>query len=94
MYIISYDIVSNKLRRKIAKELENYRVRVQYSVFECDLTKSRYNEMYAKLVRLMDGCEEGSILSYELCENCHRKTRVIGIEKKNGKYNRDDVIIL
>ena len=35
MYIVSYDITSNKLRRKIAKELENYGVRVQYSVFEC-----------------------------------------------------------
>ena len=54
MYIVSYDITSNKLRRKIAKELENYGIRVQYSVFECDLDVSRFNEMYKDIIRLME----------------------------------------
>lgn len=94
MYIISYDITSNILRRRIAKELENYGVRVQYSVFECDLTKSRYKELYAKLIHLMDGCEEGSIRFYDICEKCQKRTRVIGVEKKKGKYIRGDVIVL
>lgn len=94
MYIVSYDIASNKLRRKIAKELENYGIRVQYSVFECDLTQKLHKEMYAKLVRLMDGCEDGSIRIYELCENCKAKTRVIGVEKKDEKHARDDTIVL
>lgn len=94
MYIISYDITSNKLRHKIAKELENYSVRVQYSVFECNLDKDRYNEVYAKLVRLMDGVEEGSIRCYEICQTCEKKTRVIGVEKQKPEYTRDDVIVL
>lgn len=94
MYLISYDITSNKLRRKIAKELENYGIRVQYSVFECSLDKTRYREIYSKLIRLMDGVEEGSIRIYEICQNCEKRTRVIGTELNNGKYKRDEVIIL
>ena len=94
MYLISYDITSNKLRRKIAKELENYGIRVQYSVFECSLDKTRYREIYSKLIRLMDGVEKGIIRIYEICQNCEKRTRVIGTELKNGKYKRDEVIIL
>lgn len=93
-YIVSYDISSNKLRRKIAKELENYGVRVQYSVFECDLDNDRYQEMYQKLIRLMNDIKEGSIRFYEVCSECRKKTHIIGIEKAIGKYNRDEVIVL
>ena len=93
-YIVSYDISSNKLRRKIAKELENYGIRVQYSVFECDLDHDRYQEMYRKMVRLADNMQEGSIRFYEICSECRRKTHVIGTEKPKGKHKRDEVIIL
>ena len=34
MYLISYDITKDKVRRKVDKELENYGRRVQFSVFE------------------------------------------------------------
>ena len=73
MYIVSYDITSNKLRRKIAKELENYGVRVQYSVFECNLDSSRFNEMYRKLVQLMKGVEEGNIRFTICVPNAQKK---------------------
>ena len=37
MYVVSYDITSDRLRNKIAKTLEGYGTRIQYSVFECRL---------------------------------------------------------
>ena len=94
MYIVSYDITSNKLRRKIAKELENYGLRVQYSVFECDLDSPRFEEMYKKLIRLMASVEDGSIRIYSLCPKCSGKLRLIGTDSKAGKYDRDKVIVL
>ena len=94
MYIISYDITSNKIRRRIAKELENYGIRVQYSVFECNLDKARLKEVYTKMVHLMEGVEEGSIRVYELCQNCELKTCVIGTDNRNEKYMRDEGIVL
>ena len=78
-YVISYDISADSLRRKIAKEMENYGQRVQYSVFECELTKERYGQLYEKLSNLMIGCEEGSIRFYQICANCMEKMSVIGV---------------
>ena len=60
MYIVSYDIKSNKLRNKIAKVMEGYGIRVQYSVFECKLTKLQYEQMYEKLVNMMQD-EDGNL---------------------------------
>lgn len=94
MYIVSYDISSNKLRRKVAKELENYGIRVQYSVFECDLEPARYMELYARMIELMGGSGEGSIRFYNLCHRCKDKTRIIGVEEKDGKDDRGEVIVL
>ncbi|MCA9742068.1 CRISPR-associated endonuclease Cas2, partial [candidate division KSB1 bacterium] len=37
LLLVSYDIVDDKQRTKLAKRLQNYGQRVQYSVFECDL---------------------------------------------------------
>lgn len=43
-YVISYDIESNKIRTKLAKLLEGYGVRIQYSVFECNLSDKRFKK--------------------------------------------------
>ena len=40
MYVISYDISENKIRNKVAKILEGYGKRIQYSVFECDIDEN------------------------------------------------------
>lgn len=37
LWVIAYDSPSNKRRRKLAKLLEGYGVRLQWSVFECRL---------------------------------------------------------
>jgi len=50
-YLIIYDIVDDKRRRKISKILEGYGVRVQYSAFEMWLQKRKYNELVSKLER-------------------------------------------
>lgn len=95
MYIVSYDVSSDRRRRKIATTLEDYGKRVQYSVFECDLTDRRYKELYSKLVKLTTEMEDGSVIFYPLCANCREKVQVIGIPvptvREEGK---DDVIVL
>ena len=35
--VVSYDVSDDRRRRKVAKIMEGYGYRVQYSVFECDL---------------------------------------------------------
>lgn len=94
MYLICYDIASDRLRRQIVKILEGYGRRVQYSVFECELTEKRYQELYQKLLFLAQGIQDGNICFYYICKNCTGKKQMIGIPKKLDSYPDDDVIVI
>jgi len=43
--VVVYDISSDKLRNKFAKELFRYGLRVQYSVFEAEVTKKEFKKL-------------------------------------------------
>lgn len=96
MYLVSYDIESDRLRKKISDTLENYGIRIQYSVFECEISEQRYKKMYRELMLLMEQFEDnGNIRFYYICKNCEPKSRVIGdSRKKDTRFQRDDVIII
>lgn len=64
MYLIVYDITEPKRLSRVAKMLNRYGVRVQKSVFECDIDENKYQELRSKLVLLID--ENDSIMSYKL----------------------------
>jgi CRISPR-associated protein Cas2 len=51
--IVSYDISSNRRRRKVMKTLEGYGERVQFSVFECNLAPKKIDEMRRRLEKLI-----------------------------------------
>ncbi len=94
MYVISYDITSNKLRNKIAKTLEGYGRRVQYSVFECKITLKQYEILYKKLLELMKDVTEGNIRIYKICMNCEQNIITIGVERKEVELNKEDIFIV
>lgn len=59
LYIISYDVATStpqgkKRLRRVAKECENYGVRVQNSVFECELSYEQYLALKQELSSLID----------------------------------------
>ena len=74
--IISYDIIDDKRRLKVAKVLEDYGIRVQYSVFECILDEAKLREMRENLVSLI--VDEDSLRFYNLCESCIKRIKVFG----------------
>ncbi len=51
--LITYDIVSDKRRKKIDKLLSEYGFRVNYSVFELEVTASKYDMLCEALSSLM-----------------------------------------
>jgi len=53
LWVIAYDSPSNKRRRKLAKLLEGYGVRVQWRVFECVLRKEEIAVLRQRLTRLI-----------------------------------------
>jgi len=57
-YIVSYDITSNKLRRKIEKTLKNYGIRLQYSVFICRSKPNMMDKLVAEIDDLLRQMEK------------------------------------
>ena len=53
-YLVSYDISDPKRLRKVARSLEGFGVRLQYSVFECPLDAMRLAQLKAALAPEMD----------------------------------------
>ena len=96
MYVISYDIESDRIRNRIAKELENYGRRVQYSVFECRINEKQRDSLYEKLAAYlaMDEEEAGNIRFYNICGNCEEKIITLGVKEPDSKGKTDDVIFI
>jgi len=81
--LVTYDIQDDKKRNKIASILEDFGTRVQYSVFECNLTEKQVQTLRHRLVRFIgDG---DSIRYYRLCTDCLTHVLVDG----EGKVTKD-----
>jgi len=78
--VVAYDISDDRRRDRISKELKNYGVRVQYSVFECLLDWKRLKEMEKRVVRHMK-LDEDSLRIYILRKGCEKEIIIHGTSK-------------
>jgi CRISPR-associated protein Cas2 len=68
LYLVTYDIPSNKRRKKVSDLLEGYGKRVQYSVFECVLEPKKFSELKTRLKKRVN-LEEDSVRFYPLSKH-------------------------
>ncbi|MDD7389509.1 MAG: CRISPR-associated endonuclease Cas2 [Lachnospiraceae bacterium] len=94
MYVVSYDITEDKRRNKIAKLLEGYGRRVQYSVFECRINEKKMKVLYAALADLTRDMQEGSVYIYPICASCEKKRMIIGEENRETAELQQPVIVI
>lgn len=80
LYVIAYDIPSDRRRTKVHKVLCGFGQWTQFSLFECYLTDKEYVSLHAKLDKLLTP-EEDSVRFYSLCAACEAKVETIGSEK-------------
>lgn len=89
-YIVSYDIKDDRRRNRIAKIMESFGDRVQYSVFECNMEDAELARMQKRLEKNFDN-KEDKIRIYRLCAACKLDITVLG----EGKVSEDpDIIII
>lgn len=81
-YVICFDVRDQRRLQKIARELKNYGVRVQKSIFECHLEKDEFAALQGKLLRWMDRSED-HVRCYRLCPKDERAVAVDGVGKKS-----------
>jgi CRISPR-associated protein Cas2 len=75
-YLISYDICDPKRLRRVAKMLESYGTRLQFSVFECALDEIRLEQAKAGLRQLINS-DEDQVLFVSLGPEANDATLVV-----------------
>lgn len=84
LYVIAYDIPSDRRRTKVHKTLCGFGQWTQYSLFECHLTDKERLTLRAKLDKLLEP-EEDCVRFYPLCAACVAKVETVGSEKPEEK---------
>ena len=74
-YLITYDIANDKKRTKLSDILETYGYRVNYSVFELEINKTKLKKLLSIIEEkeLIDK-KHDSLRFYHICENCLPKS--------------------
>jgi CRISPR-associated protein Cas2 len=67
-YVVTYDIVSDKRRKRVSDLLEGYGRRVQYSVFECLLSAKKFEELRQRLYKCIK-LDEDSVRFYPVSKH-------------------------
>jgi CRISPR-associated protein Cas2 len=70
-HLISYDVRDPKRLKKVAKKMEAYGTRIQYSVFRCRLDRETMEKLHWELSKIM--AVEDDLLVIPLCDSCSCK---------------------
>lgn len=76
-YIVSYDIEKDKIRRIVSEIISDFGVRVQYSVFECELTIKKAAILRNKLAPFINK-KSDSVIFIPFCGKCEKKRFSLG----------------
>lgn len=85
MVLVSYDVKTSikggkKRLRHVAKYCVDHGLRVQYSVFECDIEPAMWVKLRSKLIKVIDP-KFDSLRFYFLGSNWKHKVEHIGAKK-------------
>lgn len=79
LYLICYDIVKARNRRRLANVLLDHGTRVQKSAFECDLaTEARLRVLVASARRCLDP-QTDTLRIYRVCASCREEALALGL---------------
>lgn len=67
-HLVTYDVRDPRRLRRVAKTLESYGTRLQYSVFRCRLDVELLEKLHWQLAEIMDDVDD--LLVIPLCSRC------------------------
>jgi len=79
-YTVAYDITDDKRRNRVAKILQDFGIRIQYSVFECNTDRRALLRLQNRLEKAID-LGKDTIIFYHLCATCEKQIDRIGLKK-------------
>lgn len=80
LYVVAYDISSDRRRTKVHKVLCGYGAWTQFSLFECYLTETQYLRLRAQLNQHLNE-DQDTVRFYPLCMSCQNRVETVGSPK-------------
>ena len=77
LYLVAYDIAAPKRLRRVACACKDFGVRVEKSVFECDLPPKVFQAFWRRLGALIEP-ETDMIVAYRICAACASEVMSLG----------------
>lgn len=84
LHLVAYDICKPSRLRRVAKTCEDFGIRVEYSVFECDLSDEDFDTLWKLLIDIINE-DEDCILAYRICGSCVKQIESMGTVVRPGK---------
>jgi CRISPR-associated protein Cas2 len=78
LYVIAYDIASDKRRKKVLDLLRSYGVPVQLSVVECELESAQLVQLKKRMATLLNSRRD-RVSIYRLCLRCSQNVERMGL---------------
>lgn len=75
--LVAYDIVKPRRLARVARVCEDFGVRVQYSIFECHLEETEFQEFWSRILQEIDE-EEDRVVAYKIDAKSARCTVTAG----------------
>jgi CRISPR-associated protein Cas2 len=82
-YLVCYDVRDEKRLRSVAKHLEGYGTRLQYSIFRCHLSPTQAQQLRWELTKKTEA--EDDVMLIPLCGRC-----VAGLTVTHAATKRPD----
>lgn len=83
-WLVCYDVRDDKRLRRVAKHMEGYGNRLQYSVFRCWMTQREMERLRWELTQILN--EVDDVMLIPLCPRCHQGVRVTHAETKRPNW--------
>jgi CRISPR-associated protein Cas2 len=90
-HLVTYDIRDERRLRQVAKLMEGYGERVQYSIFRCRLTATSLERLRWELARITE--PDDSVLFFPLCNRCSGNVRDV-YEKQGWDEDRPSFTVV
>lgn len=92
-WVIGYDIEDDARRRRVARMLEAQGRRVQFSVFECRMSRLEAAHLRTRLLSVIDAASD-RLRCYPLCRPCLGKKTRQGTSRLGAVIEREGFVVV
>ncbi len=84
LHLVAYDVADARRLRRVVQTCRDYGLRIEYSVFECDLEDRVFQAFWESLMQMIDPSED-RLICYRICASRVAEVRSAGVVPRPKK---------